>query len=175
MILADHELRREISVGNLRFDPPIDLDIQIQNASIDLRLGTTVRKPVYLEGFHLSPKEQVRQEGYGERRTVEHNGYNLEPHEFLLAETLEYLTVPLELCGRLEGKSSLARLGLMIHFTSAHIAPGFTGIITLEMINLGPNVIVLKPEMLIGQVIFERMSAPPLAGYGGRFSGQIDP
>jgi dCTP deaminase len=79
------------------------------------------------------------------------------------------------LAARLEGKSSLARLGLMIHFTSGHIAPGFDGIIILEILNHSHNIIALMPRMLVGQLIFEKLSMLPSKAYSGRYRGQLQP
>ena len=137
MILSDRELRTEIQDGQIKFEPSIDLDSQIQDASIDVRLGHTLR--------------------------------------VVLANTYKKVTLPLHLAARLDGKSSLARLGLVNHCTSAHIAPGFDGIIVLEIINHGPNTLVLMPQMLIGQLIFEKLSMMPSKAYSGHYRGQLKP
>ena len=99
----------------------------------------------------------------------------MNPGDFVLGHTHEKLTLPLHLAARLEGRSSLARLGLLIHFTSGHIAPGFDGIIVLEILNHSPNTIALKPLMPIGQLIFEKLSMLPSKAYSGRYRGQLQP
>lgn len=175
MILSDRELRTEVADGHIRFDPPIDPDKQIQDASIDIRLGRTLRVPSQLEGQILKPNERIRQELQGELVHILAGGYNLAPGQFLLGQTLEKIALPLHLAGRLEGKSSLARLGLMIHFTSGHIAPGFDGIVVLEILNHSPNHIALIPEMPIGQIVFEKLSMLPAKAYSGRYRGQERP
>lgn len=175
MILSDRELRIEVDDGRIRFDPDIDRDVQIQDASIDVRLGQWLRVPRRQEGIILSPKERIRPDLFGEEREIESGGYNLSPGEFVLSHTYEKITLPLDLAARLEGKSSLARLGLVIHFTSGHIAPGFDGIIVLEILNCGPNTITLVPLMPIGQLIFEKLSTVPRKAYGGRYRVQVGP
>lgn len=175
MTLSDRELRAEISDGYLGFTPPIDADIQIQDSSIDIRLGDTLRVPEKVEGHVFYPSERIAQDRLGREEKIALNGYILGPGEFVLGKTLERITLPLHLSARLEGKSSLARLGLMIHFTSAHVAPGFDGIIVLEIINLGPNRIALIPNMFIGQLVFEKMSMLPKKAYSGKYAGQVNP
>ena len=175
MILSDRELRTEIQDGHIRFEPEIDLDTQIQDASIDVRLGKTLRVPKKLEGQILSPKERIRFDLLGELLEIPGGGYNLTPGQFVLGQTLEKVTLPLHLAARIDGKSSLARLGLLIHFTSGHVAPGFDGIIVLEMLNHSPNIIALSAEMPIGQLIFEKLSMLPRKAYSGRYHGQVEP
>ena len=175
MILSDRELLAELQEGHIRFEPNIDLDTQVQDASIDVRLGHSLRIPQHLEGRILAPYERITPELQGEELVIPDGGYNLEPQRFVLGATLEKITLPIHLAARLEGKSSLARLGLMIHFTSGHVAPGFNGIIVLEMLNHGPNTIALMPDMLIGQLVFEKLSMLPKRAYGGRYAGQERP
>ena len=175
MILSDRELRLELKDGHIKFEPDIDQDTQIQDASIDVRLGPTLRVPTRLEGQILAPHERIRAELQGELVTISEGGYNLLPGQFVIGQTYEKVTLPLHLAARLEGKSSLARLGLLIHFTSGHIAPGFDGIIVLEMLNHSPNRIALTPQMPIGQLIFEKLSMLPRKAYSGRYRGQVQP
>jgi dCTP deaminase len=175
MILSDRELRIEIEDGHIKFEPNIDLDTQIQDASIDVRLGHILRVAKPLDGLILAPHQRIKKEFQGEEVTIPEGGYNMLPKEFVLGQTYEKITLPLYLAARLEGKSSLARLGLMIHFTSGHIAPGFDGIIVLEILNCNPNRIALTPEMFIGQLIFEKLSMLPSKAYSGRYRGQVKP
>lgn len=174
MILSDRELKAEISAAYLTFEP-FDIDKQVQDASIDVRLGARLRVPKPLAGAVLRPPERINPDLVGDVIDIPSGGYNLEPGKFLLGETHEYMTFPLHLAGRLEGRSSLARLGLLIHFTSAHIAPGFKGVVVLEMINYGPNIIVLTTGMPIGQIIFEKVSMLPSKSYSGSYQGQKQP
>jgi dCTP deaminase len=175
MILSDRELRIEIQDGHIKFEPNIDMDTQIQDASIDVRLGDALRVPGKLVGQILAPHERISRELQGQEATIPEGGYNLLPGGFVLGQTYEKITLPLHLAARLEGKSSLARLGLMIHFTSGHIAPGFDGIIILEILNHSHNIIALMPRMLVGQLIFEKLSMLPSKAYSGRYRGQLQP
>ncbi|GAG01704.1 unnamed protein product [marine sediment metagenome] len=175
MILSDRELRIEIEDGHIKFEPNIDIDTQIQDASIDVRLGNKLRIPKHLDGQIFSPHERIEQELLGDLVSIAEGGYPLLPQRFLLGQTHEKITLPLHLAARLEGKSSLARLGLMIHFTSGHIAPGYDGIIILEILNHGPNTVNLMPLMFVGQLIFEKLSMLPSKAYSGRYSGQLQP
>jgi dCTP deaminase len=95
----------------------------------------------------------------------------LHPGEFILAVTDEYFRMPKNLVGRVEGKSSIGRLGLMVHVTAGYIDPGFSGNITLEMTCLHPLPIKLRPGSKIGQISFHQMVGPPDTPYQGRYQG----
>lgn len=175
MILTDRELRLEIDDGNIKFDPDINRQKQIGDASVDVRLGGTLRVPKLDPNIAIRPQERNRPDLYGETTHIPPGGYNLEPKKLLLGSTLEKVTLPDYLVGRLEGKSSLARFGLQIHATSAHIAPGFSAVIVLEMYNLGENIIVLDEGLSIAQIIFYKVSLPPSKSYSGQFAQQRSP
>jgi dCTP deaminase len=96
----------------------------------------------------------------------------LEPQKFVLGHTLEDISLPNDLAGRLEGRSAFARFGLMVHITSAHIDPGFKGVIVLEMYNVGPNTLVLEPNTPIAALVFSPILNPMGEGYAGKFAGQ---
>ena len=138
MILSDRELRLEIDDQNLVFEPQVE-DTQIGDASIDLRLGSTLRIPEEDTSMVIRPKNRKGLDQYGQQRTIDEGGYNLGSSQFVLGHSLETVTLPDYLVGRLEGKSGLARFGLIIHATSAHIDPGFSGVIVFEIYNLGPK------------------------------------
>lgn len=171
MILCDADIEEEIRQGHLRFDPPVG-ETQIQTASVDLRLGSELRIPQPLSGLILSPNERISAEHLGVLHQIPTSGYILPPGGFVLGSTYESVHFPLELSARLEGKSSIARVGLVVHITSAHIAPGFSAPIVLEIANLGVNSVVLVPRMFICQLVLERLSGQPKSGYQGRFQGQ---
>jgi dCTP deaminase len=112
------------------------------------------------------------------------SGYPLEPHKFILGQTVEHLTLPIDipanrllkrcLAARIEGKSSRSRTGLLVHFTAPTIHPGFSGTITLEIINLGPVPFMLRQGMPIGQLIFEEVEGIPISK-ASQFQGQTRP
>jgi len=108
------------------------------------------------------------------QRKVNVSGYELRPHAFLLAWTHEYIELPINsrIAARVEGKSSLARLGIGIHITAPTIHAGFKGQIQLEMFNFGPHEIILDAQMKICQLIFEQTIGTPQKGYAGTFAGQ---
>ena len=174
MILSDREIRLEIDAGHIVFDPPIE-PTQIGDASVDIRLGPKLRVPQYDENIVIRPRARNRPELYGQELTIDAGGYNLTSQKFVLGSSLEKIKLPNYLVGRLEGKSGLARFGLLIHATSAHIDPGFQTVVILELCNLGPNTIVLEHGMPIGHVVFEKVSLPPSKAYGGQFAEQLGP
>lgn len=175
MILTDRELTLEIEHGNLKFDPDIDRPKQIGDASIDVRLGGMLRIPQQDMNIVIRPQERNRPDLYGRETPIPPGGYNILPKQLLLGHSLEKITIPNYIVGRLEGKSSLARFGLLIHATSAHIDPGFSAVIVLELYNLGENTIVLEKGMPVAQIIFYKVSLPPSKAYAGQFAEQRGP
>ena len=172
MILSDRELRLEITDGNITFHPSIDMDAQIGHASVDVRLGNTLRIPVANDQINIRPRNRKGLDLYGGPQPIPTGGFNLESKQFVLGSSLEIVTLPNYLVGRLEGKSGLARFGLIIHATSAHIDPGFSGVVVLEICNLGPNTLVLEREMPIAHIVFYKMSLPPTQAYSGEWAKQ---
>lgn len=147
MILSDKSIRRELLEGNLRIDPP-PLDEQIQPASIDLTLGEEIK---WTNGM-VHKLDEI--------------GHILYPGKFVLGHTRECVRIPNHLVAQLNGKSSLARQGLMIHITAGYIDPGFRGHITLELRNVGHNTIQLKEGMLIAQLVLVLLTEPAERPYG---------
>ena len=106
-------------------------------------------------------------------KVVEEGGhYELKPNQFILGQTLEYIELPNYLAARIEGKSSLARLGISIHATAPTVQAGYAGKLTLEITRIGPFRVMLKPGMAIAQLIVERLGLPAVQGYSGQFQGQ---
>jgi dCTP deaminase len=175
MILTDREIRLEVDAGIIRFEPDIDRERQIQDASVDVRLGPKLRIPCALPNVVIRPTDRITPELYGQETAIEEDGFVLRPNRLVLGSTYERIILPLHLAARLEGRSSLARLGLAIHATSGHIAPGFNRPVVLEIVNLGANSIVLQPLMYIAQVVFEKVSMLPSKAYSGQFAEQEGP
>jgi dCTP deaminase len=177
VILSDHSLREELAVGRIVIDP-LDED-NIQPSSIDLRVDNLFR--VFRN--HTAAVIDVREdlENLTELVQVPADGvFMLHPGEFVLGSTLERVGLPDDLVARIEGKSSLGRLGLLIHSTAGFIDPGFDGHITLELSNVANLPITLYPGMKIGQVSFLRMTTPAdrpygSAGTGSKYQGQRGP
>jgi dCTP deaminase len=177
MILSDRTIRAELDAGRIVIDP---LDEQcIQPSSVDLRLDRLFR--VFLN--HTMPVIDVKEDLEDLTRLVEigeGEAFILHPGEFVLGSTSERVTLPDDLVGRIEGKSSLGRLGLLIHSTAGFIDAGFSGHITLELSNVANLPITLYPGMKIGQVSFLRMTTPADVPYGSarvgsKYQGQRGP
>jgi dCTP deaminase len=168
MILSDRTIREELDAGRVVIDP---LDEScIQPSSVDLRLDRLFR--VFLN--HTMPVIDVKQDLEDLTRLVkidEGEAFILHPGEFVLGSTYERVSLPDDLVGRIEGKSSLGRLGLLIHSTAGFIDPGFSGHITLELSNVANLPITLYPGMKIGQVSFLRMTTPADVPYGSARAG----
>ncbi|NIJ14989.1 dCTP deaminase [Saccharomonospora amisosensis] len=177
MLLSDRDLRKALEAGRLGVDP-FD-PAMVQPSSIDVRLDRFFRVFDNSKYTHIDPK--LRQDEL--TSLVEKDGedaFVLHPGEFVLASTFEIVTLPDDLAGRLEGKSSLGRLGLLTHSTAGFIDPGFTGHITLELSNVANLPITLWPGMKIGQLcLFQLSSAAEFpygsARVGSRYQGQRGP
>lgn len=178
MILSDGTLRRLLAEGSIVISPLEE--VQIQPASVDVRLGSTF---LVFRRHHVTDIDPHRMtEELMEPVTVEAGRpFILHPGEFVLGTTLERLTLPDDIVARIEGKSSLGRLGLLIHATAGFVDPGWRdGQITLELSNVAPLPIRLWPGMRIAQFSFMRMDAPAQRPYGhpalgSRYQGQSGP
>jgi dCTP deaminase len=177
VILSDRSLREAIAAGRLVIDP-LD-DDAIQPSSIDVRLDNTFR--VFYTARH--PYIDVKQPMDDLTELVEvkpDNAFILHPGEFVLGSTLEEVGIPADLAARLEGKSSLGRLGLMTHSTAGFLDPGFNGHVTLELSNVANLPITLYPGMRIGQIaVFQLTTAAERPygsrGVGSKYQGQRGP
>ncbi|WP_199429162.1 dCTP deaminase [Qaidamihabitans albus] len=177
MLLSDRDLRKELDSGRLGIDP-FD-PAMLQPSSVDVRLDRFFRVFDNTKYTHIDPKLQqdeltslVEKEG--------EDPFVLHPGEFVLGSTFEQVTLPDDLAGRLEGKSSLGRLGLLTHSTAGFIDPGFTGHITLELSNVANLPITLWPGMKIGQLCLFRLTSSAEYPYGSahagsRYQGQRGP
>jgi dCTP deaminase len=168
VILSDRTIREEMAAGRIVIDP-LD-EMSVQPSSVDLRLDRLFR--VFLN--HTMPVIDVKRDLEDLTRLVEiqpDDAFILHPGEFVLGSTFERVGVPDDLVARIEGKSSLGRLGLLIHSTAGFIDAGFCGHITLELSNVANLPITLYPNMKIGQVSFLRMTTPADAPYGSASAG----
>ena len=177
MLLSDRDLRAEIKAGRLVIDPYDDS--LVQPSSIDVRLDRFFRVFNNHLYTHIDPAEQ-QDDLTAMVEVAEGEAFVLHPGEFVLASTLEVITLGDQLAGRLEGKSSLGRLGLLTHSTAGFIDPGFSGHVTLELSNVANLPIKLWPGMKIGQLCIFRLSSPSehpygSAVYGSRYQGQRGP
>ena len=178
MILSDHSIKEALNEGRIEIDP---LDEScIQPSSVDLHLDRYFR--VFLN--HTTAVIDVKQdhETLSELVKVEPDAepFILHPGEFVLGSTLERIRVANDLAGRLDGKSSLGRLGLLIHSTAGWCDPGFNGHVTLELSNVANLPITLYPGMKIGQISFALMTTAADVPYGSnaigsKYQGQRGP
>ena len=177
MLLSDRDIRTEIDSGRVLLQPYDEA--MVQPSSIDVRLDKYFR----LFDNHKYPFIDPAQDQPDLTRLIEverDEPFILHPGEFVLGSTFEVVTLPDDLAARLEGKSSLGRLGLLTHSTAGFVDPGFSGHVTLELSNAATLPIKLWPGMKVGQLCFIRLSSPTenpygSAKYGSRYQGQRGP
>lgn len=191
MILSDTGIRRELLQRRLIIDPTPE-DSQIQPASIDLTLDSWFAVPAKDKVFasepfspfaevanqknHVRPYHMADAEDYWWRFCLAPEASLLiKPGDFLLASTREVINLPAHLVGRVEGKSTPARWGLIVHTTAGFIDPGFEGPITLELVNVGPFAYYLHPGDSICQLSLEEVAPLPSVTYHGHYQHQHRP
>jgi dCTP deaminase len=177
MVLADRTIARLLAEGRIEIEP-YDEEL-LQPSSVDVRVDR------YFRVFHNNryPFIDVREEQEDLTELVEVEGdtpFVLHPGEFVLGSTLERVRLPDDLVARLEGKSSLGRLGLLIHSTAGFIDPGWDGHVTLELSNVANLPVTIYPGMKIGQISFVQLSEPAAKPYGSgelgsKYQGQRGP
>ena len=177
MLLSDRDIKAEIDGGRVRLEPYDQA--MVQPSSIDVRLDKYFR----LFDNHKYPFIDPAEDQPDLTRLIEvarGESFILHPGEFVLGSSFEIVTLPDHLAARLEGKSSLGRLGLVTHSTAGFVDPGFSGHVTLELSNAATLPIKLWPGMKVGQLCFFRLSSPAenpygSAKYGSRYQGQRGP
>lgn len=147
MILSDRDILFSLSHSDLKIIPKPS-EKSIQPCSVDLHLGNELKT---IEGESID---------------ILHDSYKLKPHEFLLGSTLEYVEIPNYLCGQVEGKSSIARLGITCHQTAGYIDAGYNGNITLELFNCSNKEFELESSMPICQIVFHTLLSECIRPYG---------
>jgi dCTP deaminase len=177
VLLSDRDITRQLDEGRVRLEP-YDPKL-IQPSSVDVRLDRWFRVFQNHRYAFIDPSQE--QEDLTELvEPIGDDAFVLHPGEFVLGATLEVVTLPDDVAARLEGKSSLGRLGLLTHSTAGFIDPGFSGHVTLELGNVATLPIKLWPGMKIGQLAFFQLSSPAenpygSAVYGSRYQGQRGP
>lgn len=180
MVLSDKDIKLALRTGKIKIKPALDLKTQLGSNSIDLRLGKVFRifdhsKYAYIDPFKKNIGEDVT------RKITKKEGeqFIIQPGDFVLGTTVEYLELPDDLVGSLEGRSSIGRLGIVVHSTAASIECGFRGNITLELANMGKMPVALSPGMRICAVSFMQMSSPADIPYykkkSAKYLGQKNP
>ncbi|WP_336000037.1 dCTP deaminase [Halorientalis halophila] len=180
MILSDADILARLAEGDLVIEPLEDVDLQVQPASVDLRLGRE-----FLEFQHANipcihpNSEQEVAEYVDETHVDEGQEFILHPGDFVLGTTIERVEIPADLIAHVEGRSSLGRLAIVVHATAGLCDPGYEGQITLELSNLGTAPVALTPGMRISQLTFTELKTPADRPYGeergSKYQGQSGP
>lgn len=180
MILSDRDLKKALTSGRITITPQPDFKTQLGSCSIDLKLGNVFRvfepsKSAFIDPFNKETEIEIT----GQMKIEDNNPFIIQPGDFVLGTTVEYIEVPDDLTGRLEGRSSIGRLGVVIHSTAANIECGFRGHITLELANMGKMAVALYPGMRICSVSFEQLTSPAEVPYykkeNAKYVGQKGP
>lgn len=180
MVLSDRDIVRALEEGRIKITPAPDLSRQLGSISVDFRLGTTFMVFEHSKYSFIDPRNP---QSIGDAmRTIEvdeDQPFMMQPGDFALASTIESLELPNDLLGRLEGRSSIARLGITVHSTAAVFEPGWIGTATMELSNLGRMAVALYPGMRICAFSFETLSSPVTTPYrdkiGNKYAGQMTP
>ena len=180
MILSDDDILARLEAGDLVVDPLDDIDMQVQPASVDLRLGEEFLEfqRANISCIHPNREEEISE--YVEETVVpEGEEFILHPGDFVLGTTKERVAIPDDLVAHVEGRSSLGRLAIVVHATAGLADPGYEGQITLELSNLGTAPVALTPGMRISQLTFTELSSPAARPYGAergsKYQGQSGP
>lgn len=180
MILSDKDIRTSIESGKIKIKPTPNLSEQLGSCSIDFHLGHTFKifnhsKYPYIDPRNISLSSEIMKEIV----VPEGEPFIMRPGEFCLATTIENLDLADDLLGRLEGRSSLGRLGIIVHSTAARFDPGWTGRPVMELGNIGVMPVALYPGMRICSFTFEQVSSPVESPYrkkkGAKYAGQESP
>ena len=180
MILSDADIRRRLADGELVVEPLADPELQIQPASIDLRLGREFLEFQRTNISCIHPDSEREVDEYVEESHVEAGeDFVLHPGDFVLGTTKERVEIPPDLIAHVEGRSSLGRLAVVVHATAGLADPGYQGQITLELSNLGTAPVALTPGMRISQLTFTELKSPAERPYGtergSKYQGQSGP
>jgi dCTP deaminase len=180
MVLSDRDIKKSIKSGSIVIKNLEDINEQLGSCSLDLRLGNVFRVFDHSKYAYVDPyKKQIGDAITKEIKIEDNDPFIIQPSDFVLATTIEYVEIPDDLTGRLEGRSSIGRLGIVIHSTAAHIECGFRGNITLEIANMGKMPVALYPGMRICSISFEELSSPAEVPYykkkSAKYVGQRGP
>jgi dCTP deaminase len=176
--LSDKSILNEMLSGNVIIHPILD-NKQINGAKVDLRLDNVFyligrfKKPYY-DPMDWVKKTEFQRTGYVERRIVPYgNSFVLHPNDYALAPLFEFVKLPKNILGRLDGRSSLGRLGIVVHSTAGTVDPFFQGHLVIELMNTGLLPVALYPLMRVATLILTTLSTDAERGYDGKY-GNID-
>ncbi len=180
MVLSDRDIIEYIKQGRIKITPEPDYTKQLSACSVDFRLSNTFMVFEHSRHSFIDPRSPVSiAESMRRIEVPDGETFMMQPGDFVLASTVETLELPDDLVGRLEGRSSLARLGIIVHSTAALFEPGWLGTATMELGNLGRIAVALYPGMRICSFNFEQLSSPAKVPYrlkpGNKYAGQTLP
>jgi len=166
MILSDRDIRKYIKEGKIKIYPKPNFREQLGSASLDLRLGNEFRIFDHIKKPFIDIKNPKTFKNMTQLIKIKDGkSFVFQPGQFILAVTLEEVSLADDIAARIDGRSSLGRLGIVVHSTSGHVDPGFRGKITLEVENIGMMPILLYPRTKICQLVFEKLSSPARVPY----------
>lgn len=161
MVLSDRDIKKALKDKRIVIVPFPNLSIQLGSCSVDLRLGNTFRVFDHSRNAYIDPtKKDFSNEITKEVKVKTGESFMMQPGDFVLAVTLEKVKIPSDIMGRLEGRSSLGRLGIVVHSTASIFDPGWDGKCVLELGNLGRMAVKLTPGMRICAMTFEQLTSP---------------
>ena len=180
MVLSDKDIKIALKSGKIKITPLPDLKLQLGSNSLDLRLGNSFRVFDYSKHAYIDPFRKDASTSFTREIKVKNKeAFIIQPGDFVLATTVEYVELPDYLLGGLEGRSSIGRLGIVIHSTAAAVDAGWRGHITLELANMGKMPVALYPNMRICSISFEQLSSPADIPYykkkSAKYIGQKGP
>jgi dCTP deaminase len=180
MVLSDRDIIDALKSGRIRIDPEPDLERQLGSVSVDFRLGRTFMVFEHSRFSYIDPRHpQSIGDAMRTIEVAEDEPFIMQPGDFALASTIESLELADDILGRLEGRSSIARLGITVHSTAAVFEPGWIGTATMELSNLGRMAVALYPGMRICAFSFETVSSPVMMPYrkkqNAKYAGQQTP
>lgn len=165
MILSDVDIKKAIEKGEIKITPSPDFDEQLGSCSLDLHLGNIFKVFDHSKFPFIDAREANASEITNEIKVADGEAFVLQPGDFVLAVTKECLTLPDNILARLEGRSSLGRIGIVVHSTASVFDAGFRGVVVLELGNLGRIPVKLYPGMRICALTFETLSSTAQTPY----------
>ncbi len=174
MILSDREIKRYVKEGKIKIEP-CDINKQVGSVGVDLRLSNKFRdfKITYRSFIDLT--KELTDDDTELIEVRKGRTFMIHPGEFVLGMTVESVELPVDIAGRLDGRSSLGRLGIIVHSTAGRVDPGWKGRLTLEISNIGKLPVALIPGMRFCCLMFEQVSSPVEKPYTGKYAGQDAP
>ncbi len=173
MVLSDKDIKKYLSSGKIKITPLPDLKTALGSCSVDLRLGRSFRVFEHSRFAYIDPHDKSLSDEITKIVEVkEKEPFILQPADFVLATTIESFTLPDYLLARLEGRSSLGRLGIVVHSTASIFEPGWHGKVVMELGNLGRMPVALYPGMRVCALTFEKLTTPAEVPYNRKRSAK---